>query len=115
MKVLITCEESQRICTAFREMGHEAYSCDIQEPSGGHPEWHIHDGVLPYINGNCEFITMDGTAHKINGKWDLLITHPPYTYDTIIGTFHSVTDLLFYAKNKLNKLAGSSNNDLQED
>lgn len=41
MKVLIACEESQTVCKAFRERGHEAYSCDIQEPSGGHPEWHI--------------------------------------------------------------------------
>lgn len=44
-KVLIACEESQTVCEAFRERGHEAYSCDIQEPSGGHPEWHIH-GVI---------------------------------------------------------------------
>lgn len=41
MKVLIACEESQEVCKAFRARGHEAYSCDIQEPSGGHPEWHI--------------------------------------------------------------------------
>ena len=41
MKVLIACEESQTVCKAFRERGHEAYSCDIQEPSGGHPEWHV--------------------------------------------------------------------------
>lgn len=41
MKVLIACEESQEVCKAFRAKGHEAYSCDIQEPSGGHPEWHI--------------------------------------------------------------------------
>lgn len=80
MKVLVACEESQRVCTAFRELGHDAYSCDIQECSGGHPEWHIHGDVLPLINGNCEFVTMDGTAHKIDGKWDLLIAHPPCTY-----------------------------------
>lgn len=80
MKVLIACEESQRVCTAFRELGHEAYSCDIQECSGGHPEWHILGDVLPLINGNCEFVTMDGMAHKIDGKWDLLIAHPPCTY-----------------------------------
>lgn len=43
MKVLIACEESQAVCTAFRELGHEAYSCDIQECSGGHPEWHMID------------------------------------------------------------------------
>lgn len=80
MKVLIACEESQRVCTAFRELGHEAYSCDIQECSGGHPEWHILGDVLPLINGNCAFTTMDGSTHKIDGKWDLLIAHPPCTY-----------------------------------
>lgn len=80
MKVLVACEESQRVCTAFRELGHEAYSCDIQECSGGHPEWHILGDVLPLINGNCEFVTMDGTVHKIDSKWDLLIAHPPCTY-----------------------------------
>lgn len=41
MKVLVACEESQEVCKAFRALGHEAYSCDIQEPSGGHTEWHI--------------------------------------------------------------------------
>lgn len=80
MKVLVACEESQRVCMAFRERGHEAYSCDIQECSGGHPEWHIHGDVLPLINGRCTFVTMDGTSHWIGGKWDLLIAHPPCTY-----------------------------------
>ena len=51
MKVLIACEESQRVCIAFRNRGHEAYSCDILEPSGGHPEWHIHGDVLQIIGG----------------------------------------------------------------
>lgn len=88
MKVLVACEESQRVCTAFRELGHEAYSCDIQECSGGHPEWHILGDVLPLINGNCEFVTMDGMAHKIDGKWDLLIAHPPCTYLSAVTTRH---------------------------
>ena len=65
MKVLIACEESQAVCTAFRNLGHEAYSCDIQECSGGHPEWHIMGDVLPLINGNCSFCTMDGVKHTI--------------------------------------------------
>lgn len=53
MKVLIACEESQRVCIAFRKRGHEAYSCDIQEPSGGHPEWHIWErGVDPLTPTN---------------------------------------------------------------
>lgn len=80
MKVLVACEESQRVCTAFRELGHEAYSCDIQDCSGGHPEWHIKDDALKYINGRCSFLTCDGKAHEISGKWDLLIAHPPCTY-----------------------------------
>lgn len=79
MKVLIACEESQAVCKAFREKGHEAYSCDIIECSGGHPEWHIKQDVLPLLNGNCEFVSEDGQAHRINGKWDLIIAHPPCT------------------------------------
>lgn len=85
MRVLIACEESQRVCIAFRALGHEAYSCDIIPCSGGHPEWHIHADVLPLINGNCVFATMDGTVHRIEGRWDLLIAHPPCTYLTIAG------------------------------
>ena len=80
VKVLVACEESQAVCTAFREKGHEAYSCDIQDCSGGHPEWHIMQDVLPLLNGACEFYTTDGQAHKIEGKWDLIIAHPPCTY-----------------------------------
>lgn len=80
MKVLIACEESQTLCIAFRQLGIEAYSCDIQICSGGHPEWHIMQDVLPLINGYCSFYTMDGVYHSINSKWDLLIAHPPCTY-----------------------------------
>lgn len=85
MKVLVACEESQRVCIAFRELGHEAYSCDIQDCSGGHPEWHIKDDALKYINGRCSFITCDGKAHEISGKWDLLIAHPPCTHLAVSG------------------------------
>lgn len=88
MKVLIACEESQAVCIEFRKLGHEAYSCDIQECSGGHLEWHIIQDVLPLINGNCKFATCDGVTHKIDGKWDLLIAHPPCTYLTCAGTRH---------------------------
>lgn len=84
MKVLVACEESQRVCSAFRARGHEAYSCDIIECSGGHPEWHIMEDCLPLINGNCTFKTMDGEEHYIE-KWDLLIAHPPCTYLTVTG------------------------------
>ena len=80
MKVLIACEESQTVCKAFRERGHEAYSCDILEPSGGHPEWHIMQDVIPILNGRCSFLTMDGIEHSIDCKWDLIIAHPPCTY-----------------------------------
>lgn len=96
MKVLVACEESQAVCKAFREKGHEAYSCDIIDCSGGHPEWHIKQNVLEILNPkdiNCrlplddyskfvygiEFNTMDGKHHFINGKWDLIIAHPPCT------------------------------------
>lgn len=85
MKVLIACEESQEVCKAFRAKGHEAYSADIQEPSGGHPEWHILGDVLPIIDGNCKFATMDGVQHEIVGEWDLLIAHPPCTYMSKAG------------------------------
>lgn len=85
MRVLVACEESQRVCMAFREKGHEAYSCDILECSGGHPEWHIQGDVLPLLNGNCEFETANGKKHKIAGKWDLIIAHPPCTYFSTAG------------------------------
>lgn len=79
MKVLVACEESQAVCMAFRERGDEAYSCDIIECSGGHFEWHIMQDVIPLLNGRCRFTTMDGTEHYIDGRWDLLIAHPPCT------------------------------------
>lgn len=68
MRVLVACEESQRVCTAFRNKGHEAYSCDIRDCSGGHPEWHIKDDVLKHLEG-----------------WDLIIAHPPCTFLTLAG------------------------------
>lgn len=85
MKVLVACEESQEVCKAFRERGHEAYSADIQECSGGHPEWHIKGDCIPLIDGNCNFITEGGQWVHIEGKWDLLIAHPPCTYLTVSG------------------------------
>lgn len=85
MKVLIACEESQEVCKAFREKGHEAYSCDIEPCSGGHEEWHIQQDVIPLLNGNTEFKTANGESHRIDGKWDLIIAHPPCTYLTITG------------------------------
>lgn len=85
MKVLIACEESQAVCKEFRARGHEAYSCDILECSGGHPEWHIQGDALKIINGNTTFTTADGTSHTIDGRWDILIAHPPCTYLTVCG------------------------------
>ena len=69
MRVLVACEESQEVCKAFRAKGHEDYSCDIQECSGGHPEWHIQGDVLPLLKE----------------KWDLIIAHPPCTYMSKAG------------------------------
>lgn len=89
MRVLVACEESQRVCIAFREKGHEAYSCDIQDCSGGHPEWHIKGDVLEVLNpkpfyeterNSIFFKTVDGELHNIVGKWDLIIAHPPCTH-----------------------------------
>ena len=85
MKVLVACEESQRVCTEFRKKGHEAYSCDILDPSGGHPEWHIKGDVTPYLDGRCIFETMDGTVSGCPDKWDLIIAHPPCTYISNAG------------------------------
>jgi len=69
MKVLIACEESQAVTKEFRRLGHEAYSCDVQECSGGHPEWHIHDDVLRVLQGN----------------WSMVIAFPPCTHLTVSG------------------------------
>ena len=85
MKVLVACEESQEVCKAFRARGHEAYSCDLQECSGGHPEWHICSDVLPLLNGNCSFVTDGGAATRIEGEWDLIIAHPPCTHLSASG------------------------------
>ena len=85
MKVLVACEESQAVCIEGRKLGHEVYSCDIQECSGGHPEWHIMCDVLPLLNGNCDFNTMDGENHSLSGRWDMIIAFPPCTYLTVTG------------------------------
>ena len=91
MNVLVACEESQEVCKAFRAKGHRAFSCDIQEQSGGHPEWHIQDDVLRLINGYKRgygtpfFVTNDGKTHDTPERWDLIIAHPPCTYLTVTG------------------------------
>ena len=78
MNILIACEESQAVCIAFRNKGHNAFSCDIQECSGGCPQYHIKTNVLPLLNGNCKFVTMDGVNHYIQ-TWDMIIAFPPCT------------------------------------
>lgn len=80
MKILVACEESQAVTIELRRLGHEAYSCDIIECSGGHPEWHIMQDVLPLLNGNCTFQTADLYTHTIDGRWDMIIAFPPCTY-----------------------------------
>lgn len=88
MKVLVACEESQRVCIEFRKRGHEAYSCDIEPCSGGHPEWHIQSDVIPLLNGQRHFFTCDNKVHYIYGKWDMIIAFPPCTYLTNAGARH---------------------------
>ena len=93
MKILVACEESQRVTIAFRKKGHIAFSCDLQDCSGEHPEWHIKGNVLDYLNPSkfmppdtynfcygIPFVTQDGRYHEIHGKWDMIIAHPPCTY-----------------------------------
>lgn len=85
LKVLIACEESQAECKEFRALGHEAFSCDLQPNSGGHPEWHIIGDCLPLLAGCCTFVTQDGSSHWNPLQWDLIIAHPPCTYLTKVG------------------------------
>lgn len=101
MNILVACEESQAVCKEFRRLGHKAYSCDIIPCSGGHPEWHIMQDVLPLLNpsdipiwdGNTtitgiEFNTCDGKEHFISGKWDMIIAFPPCTHLAVSGARH---------------------------
>ena len=83
MKVIVACEESQTVCKAFRARGHEAYSCDIQLPSGGHPEWHILGDAVEALRGGC-VQTMDMCLHEV-GRWELAICHPPCTDLAVSG------------------------------
>lgn len=80
LNVLIACEESQAECKAFRDLGHNAYSCDLQPcRPNGNPAWHIHNDVRPYLNGMTRFWTQDGKQHDVQ-QWDLIIAHPPCTF-----------------------------------
>lgn len=88
MNVLIACEESQRVCIEFRKLGHNAFSCDLEPCSGGHPEWHIRGDALSLLDGFCEFETCDGKTHTLIDSWDLLIAFPPCTDLAVSGARH---------------------------
>ena len=85
MNVLIACEQSQRVVYEFRLKGHNAYSCDILDCSGGFPQWHYKGDVLNILNGNCDFKTMDDKKHYID-KWDIIIAFPPCTHLAVSGS-----------------------------
>lgn len=104
MRVLVACEESQRVCIAFRERGHLAYSCDIKNCTGNHPEWHIKGNVLDYLNvdykqdpdNGIPFFTCDGVFHCVP-CFDLIIAFPPCTY------FSRMNFLNYYRKGVFNE------------
>lgn len=84
LNVLVACEESQRVCTEFRKLGHNAYSCDLLNSSGGHPEWHFNMDVLEVIK-NKGGVLETGDKVKLDGEWDLMIAHPPCTFLAVSG------------------------------
>lgn len=84
LNVLIACEESQTVCNEFRRLGHNAYSCDLLQTSGMHPEWHFHQDVLEVIKNKGGRLET-GEEIKISGKWDLMIAHPPCTFLAVSG------------------------------
>lgn len=88
MNVLVACEESQAVTKEFRRLGHNAFSCDVIDQSGGHPEWHIMQDVLPLLNGRCNFATTDGVQHTIDGRWDMIIAFVPCTKTSNAGARH---------------------------
>lgn len=103
LNVLIACEESQTECVEFRNLGHNAFSCDIQPSSGGHQEWHINQDCRPLLNGNCRFKTEDGKKHYIQGEWDLIIAHPPCTFLTKCGAVRLFSHKYGINEERLNK------------
>lgn len=91
MKILVACEESQEVCKAFRARGHEAYSCDIVECSGGHPEWHLQQDVIPLLKE----------------KWDMIIAFPPCTYMTTASAcrmYHKQNDLSILDEDRVKQM-----------
>ena len=87
MKILVACEESQAVTIELRKLGHEAYSCDLLECSGGHPEWHVQGDALKLLDGdhNCLFWTMDGVGHITPKRWDMILAFPPCTHLAVSG------------------------------
>lgn len=83
----MACEESQAVTIELRKLGHEAYSCDIIPCSGGHPEWHIQQDVLPILDGHRLFCTVDETIHAglLHERWDMIIAFPPCTNLAVSG------------------------------
>ena len=101
MKILVACEESQAVTKELRRLGHEAYSCDIIECSGGHPEWHIMSDVIPLLDGGCSFETTDGAKHEVEGEWDMIIAFPPCTFLTNTGNrWFDVVKYLYVAQDR---------------
>ena len=84
MNVLVACEESQAVCLAFRKLGHNAFSCDLQECSGGHPEYHFKGDMFDVI-ANRGGTLENGTKHFLDSCWDLVIAHPPCTFLAVSG------------------------------
>ena len=99
MDILIACESSQTVCKAFREKGHNSYSCDIIPCYGDMPEYHIQGDCLRLLNGRVEFVTQDGKLHEeiIDKPWDMIIAHPPCTYLSKAGACKTFD---FYGKIK---------------
>lgn len=86
--VLIACEESQAECKAFRDLGHVAYSCDIQPcKATANPYWHIHGDVTPLLHGDTAFNVQAGFLRCVP-RWDLIIAHPPCTYLCKVSSVH---------------------------
>lgn len=98
MKILVACEESQAVTIELRRLGHEAYSCDIEPCSGGHPEWHIQGNAMIILNGHMSycrrdvykapfplFRTQDGSFHTLPRRWDMILAFPPCTNLAVSG------------------------------
>ena len=84
LNILVACEESQAVCKAFRKLGHNAYSCDLLDCSGEHPEWHFNHDVTKVLD-QSDLTLQNGEKAKIKGDWDIMIGHPPCTYLAVSG------------------------------